>query len=581
MQSLLGSRGWCALLAALLLTAGAACDDEVSLGGDGGPDGSTDTDTDADTDADADAGPDAAACVVDPERIYDDIAFLAGEDLAGRQSGTEGNELALQMAEDVVEELGLEPVGDDSSYRTAFGYQRFGLVEVPTVAVDGDALTYGYEATDDYVVFTGSGSANVTAEMVYVGYGITVPPYSTTEYPDCPLPSTGYNDYEGIDATGKIALVVRHGPGDDATVPDTCPNDDLCVAEPCLWNFGYKAANADAHGAAAMIVVNHYAEVSEHVGGTLGEEGAIADFASVFVDRDIIEASVPNLETWTDGIDAASAPDPHATGVNATIDVTTATVDVTTANVIGVIQGTDPDIGDEVVVVGGHVDHLGVDGTDVFYGADDNASGAAVAMELARLASECASPARTVVFALWNGEEDGLLGSVHYVENPLFPLGSTIAAFSTDMVGAGDDTNLVLYGASEPDADSADPADAFHFPWLSAVMAGSAAEMGFEWGVTPGLPTGSSDHYPFAQVGIPAVCAMSGALETHPYYHTPNDTIDTIGLSNLEMSASLMWAGLRPLVEGTEEEYLTSGKAMLQDVVPARIDRNSRLFRGR
>jgi Zn-dependent M28 family amino/carboxypeptidase len=206
----------------------------------------------------------------------------------------------------------------------------------------------------------------------------------------------------------------------------------------------------------------------------------------------------------------------------------------------------------------------------LYAGADDNASGAAVVLELARLISECANPARTIVFALWNGEEDGLRGSVYYFFHSIYPIDSTVAAYSVDMVGAGEDTNLVLYGAVD-DANA----------WLGQVMAGSAADMGFEWDVTPGEVMYASDHAPFAMWGIPAVCAMSGALETHPYYHTPADTVANSGASYVGMSASMMYAGLKPLVEGTEEVYLTSGKAMLRDATPARIDSRDPFHRDR
>jgi len=563
------------LLTAILFATG-ACDDEASAIGDGGTDAGTDTDTDSDTDVDTDTDTDTDSdsdtdpdggeleCEVDPDRIFEDLEYFASEDLGGREAGTEGNDLAMQAAEALFEELGLEPVGDDGTYRQAFSYTKPDYLDAPSIVVDGESL----DGCGDYAVFDGSGSGDVTEEIVYVGYGITVPPYDTGDYPGCSLPSTGYDDYAGIDVTGKVALVVRHGPDDDMDIPDECPDGDLCTVPGCLLDFGAKAANAELHGAAAMILVNHYGASAEHEGGTFGEV-YIEDFPAVWVDRDIIEAAVPDLETWTDGIDGALEPDPHATGVEATVSASMGIRTVATANVIGAIQGTDPEIGDEVVIVGGHVDHMGND-VCLQPGADDNASGATLTMELARLISKCANPARTIVFALWNGEEDGLLGSIHYVENPIYSIDSTVAMYSIDMVGAGQDTNLVLYGAVD-DANA----------WLAQVMEGSAAEMGYTWAVTPGEVSEWSDHYPFAYAGVPAVCAMSGLLETHDYYHTPADTSDSIGLSHLEMSASMMYAGLKPLVEGTEEIYLTSGKAMLEGVAPAPVDPDNRLVRDR
>ncbi|MCK9462056.1 MAG: M28 family peptidase [Proteobacteria bacterium] len=574
MRFLFGTRGWLAALAAILLAAG-ACDDQVSVSGDGGPDGSTDTDSDTDvdtdSDADGDAGPDAAACFVDPERIFEDVAYFAGEDLEGRYPGSEGNEAAMQRAEELFEELGLEPVGDDDTYRQAFDFDAWGIQETPAVSLDGEAL----EAGTEYAVFNYSGTAEITAEVVYVGYGMTVPAYDPVDYPDCPLPATGYDDYEGLDVTDGIVLVVRHGPGDDDTVPDTCPDNGLCGTDACLWNFTYKAANAALHGAAAMIVVQNYDNPAEILAGASVSGGYVADLASVWMDRDVVEAAIPDLQTWTDGIDAIPhSPDRHATGVNATIDVAAAVTTVLTGNVLGAIIGTDPEIGGEVVIVGGHIDHLGVDGTtgEIYPGADDNASGSAVTMELARLLSECATPARTIVFALWNGEEEGLLGSAEYAQFPAFQISSTYAAYSVDMVGVGDGSGVALYGTTESQNS-----------WLLDVMQGSATEMGYDWDAEAAVPIDTlgygSDNLPFDYLGVPN--AMATTLGEHTTYHTPADTAATITLDDLEASAAMMYAGLLPLVEGTEEAYLPDGKGRTLSHDPAVMDYRTRLVTDR
>jgi hypothetical protein len=545
-------------LAAALLAAG-ACDGGGAADADAGPDGSTDTDTDVDTDADSDSDSDADAgtdgggfvCEVDPERVFDDVAFLSSEEMAGRYPASEGNDAALAMAEAAFDELGLEPAGDDDTFRQLFDFQAWSLLEAPSVAIGGGDLV----PCTEFDVLSSSGSAALTAEIVYVGYGMTVPPYDPADYPDCPLPPTGYDDYEGVDVNGKIALVVRHGPDDDATVPATCPDNGLCGGVECLWNFAYKTANAELHGADAIILVQHYGAGPEPMHAAAGDY--VDDFAAVWADRDAVEAAIPDLQAWTDGIDAALAPDPHATGVDAAIGVAAVASTEPVANLLGAIPGTDPELGDEVVVVGAHIDHLGAD-VCAYLGADDNASGSAVILELARLISECASPARTIVFALWNGEEEGLLGSIHYVGHPIYPLAATVAAFSVDMVGDGNGTGLALYGTTLT-------ANA----WLQDVMAGSAAEMGLDFDVAAMPQSGASDHAPFAAVGVPAV--MATTLGSHPYYHTPADTIDTIDLENLEASAALMYAGIKPLVEGTEELYLTSGKALREELPSVQI----------
>jgi hypothetical protein len=541
-----------AVLSVLCLSA-SGCADDPAGSGDAGAD--ADADTDTDSDADSDAGPDgggAEECAVDAERALEDLAYFASDELAGRAAGSEGNELALERAAALFEELGLAPLGDDGTYRQAFDVNVWSLDGEPTASLGGTALAYG----TDFSVFDGSGSASLSAELVFAGYGMTVPAFDEAEYPDCPLPSAGYDDYAGIDATGKIAIVVRHGPGDDMTIPDSCPDNDLCEGEACLMNFSYKAENAIGHGAAGMILVQNLANPAGISGlqGMSISPAEATDFAVLAVDRDAVKAAVPDLETWIGDIDDSLTPQSAATGVIASLAVATTTAQVPTGNILGALEGTDPDLADEIVVVGGHIDHLGVSGEtgEIYHGADDNASGAAVTMELARALSSCGAPARTVVFALWNGEEKGLLGSIYYVVHPAYPMTSTIAAFSVDMVGAGNGTGVSLYGAT--DANNA---------WLMDVMEGSAADMGIDGTVQPMVPIETlgygSDNVPFGYLGVPNVLVET--LGDHLYYHTPADTLDTIDIDDVDMAAKLVFAALEPLAAGTEDAYLAKGSA--------------------
>jgi hypothetical protein len=380
---------------------------------------------------------------------------------------------------------------------------------------------------------------------------MTIPPFSTTDYPSCPLASTGYDDFEGIDATGKIVLVIRHGPDDDEGIHDNCPANEACNTTPCLWNFGYKAGNAALHGAVGMLLVNNYQQDGEfQTGVTIGPEYFDEDFPSIFVTRSLVEAAVPDLESWSTTIDATNSPNSQDTGVTATIDVSTGMVEVETANLLGTVAGADPDIGDEVVVVGAHLDYAGVDPNtgDIFTGCDDNASGTAVMMELARaMAAHESPPARTVLFAAWNGGEPAQSGSCHYADNPILALEDTIAAFSVDMVGSGDGTGVGLFGASLPEN-----------AWLAEVMAGSAAEMGLVWQAQIGEPYDLSDHICFTENDVPGV--LVSTLGAHGNVHTPQDTIEFILPGDLEAAVWMMWAGLLPLAMGDEGDYTSKGE---------------------
>jgi hypothetical protein len=504
---------------------------------------------------------------IDPQRIYDDVAYLASPELEGRRPGDAGNLAALTHVETLFSELGLTPAGDNETFRQPFIFDRWELQGAPALTVATTQLAAG----TDFLVFDYSGSATVTAEVVFVGYGITVPPFVQSEHPQCPLDPGGYDDYAGVDVTDKIALVMRHGPNDNEAIYDHCPGDPvICSAPPCVWTFGYKASNADLHGASAMLLVQDYQHpANELPAGTLGEPSYDPAFAALLVVRSAIEAEVTDLQTWATAIDTNVVPNSQATGVDATIAVTSAIEPIETENLIGIIAGTDPDHADEVIVVGAHIDHLGpVSGSsDVRLGADDNASGSAVMMELARaLAHGTIEPARTVVFASWNAEELGLLGSFYFVQNATYPLSQTMMSFSVDMVGAGSGSGVNVYGGGPSD-----------YGWLTTTMLGSAAAHGLDYSIVARAPSGASDHAAFEAAGVPGV--MIDTAGEHAYYHTPEDTIDNIQIENLEAAARIMWATLETLVTATEDTYIESSQVAPPPMASPSLDhRRTRIY---
>jgi hypothetical protein len=478
----------------------------------------------------------------DIQRIYDDTAWLAHADRTGRQPGTQGNIDSVEYVRALFEELGLKGAGDDGTYFQSFSFDQWVIKGTPEAGIDDEELP----ASTGFQVMQYSGSGDVSAEVIFAGHGITVPPFKKSEYPDCPLPETGYDDFAGIDVTGKIALVIRRGPGNLESVHNSCPANDACTATPCLWNFGYKSKNAAIHGAVGVIVVNHYQEAGAIPAGmTLGADYFVEDLPVIFADRDMIETAIPDIKSWSESIDADLAPHSVSTGVNALIKVDAGTESVSADNVVGVLPGSAPELAEEVIVIGAHVDHLGTDPVSggIYYGADDNASGTAVMMELARaFVLGGHKTARTVVFAAWNAEELGLIGSCKHVEIPAFPISKTVAAWSIDMVGAGDGSGLAVYGATLSSNS-----------WLFDVMTGYAdeQELGFE--VSRTQPLDASDHVCFYYAGVPAV--LLSTLGTHAYYHTIQDSIETINKNDLEAAVWLSWSGIFPIAMGIEDNY--------------------------
>jgi hypothetical protein len=527
-----------AVVLALLLAAG--CGDNAPKADDDG--GVAPQDDAAGVDAEVDTLPPFA---IDPARVYADVVWLAAPEREGRKAGTAGNRAALDYVEALFTELGLQPGGVGGTYRQSFGFEAWGLTGPPELTLAGVTGTY----EDDYIVMDLSGSGSATAELAFVGHALTVPAYTQSAHPSCPLPTTGYDDFAGLDVTGKIVVALRHGPADNTAVYGFCPANAACVGTQCLWDFGYKAANARLHGAAAVILVQDYMhDDGVPLGATVGQQYYDADLPVVWATRAAVEAALPALPTWAGEI-TLSASSSHLTGVTATLSTSTANESLQSENLLGYVPGSDAAIGHEVVIVGGHVDHLGKDAADgtIYPGADDDASGTAVMMELARAAVRGADPpARTLLFAAWNAEEEGLLGSCAYVDQPpLFPLADTKAMFSLDMVGSGDGSGILLYGG----AQASDV-------WLSSVIAGATADAGLAYTVTNTDPIDASDHWCFSQAGVSALMVLTGPdLAHHAWYHTPEDTADKVTPADLEAVARTMWAGLQVLGRGGEGSY--------------------------
>jgi hypothetical protein len=472
---------------------------------------------------------------INGQRTWQFTRYLSSDKLEGRLAGTEGEYRAAEYISKKFREWGLEPAGDDGTYLQNFTFPTWYATAPVNLALEGGPT---YEYGSDYLIFTYSGSIDATAEVVFVGYGLSVPAYNPADYPGCPAPVTGYDDYAGVDVTDKIVLVLRHGPQHDDNWYNYCPNTvSPGYTVGGLWWFGYKAYNAYLHGAKGMILVSEYnhGHPPEPTGATLYDFHYTPDMGSVFADRAIGETLVPDLEARQTSIDNTLTPNSGPTGqvmnmvVNAVFDP-----DAPSQNVLGVIPSTDPEISNEVVIVSSHYDHEGVAPTgEVYPGADDNASGTAVMMEIAKqMASGNFAPKRTILFAAWGAQEAGMVGSYYYVEDdPKYPLVDTVAVLQMDMVGVGDRSGLNVFGGTV-------------FTDLFSQIAANADEVLVE--AQPFDPGGGSDHVPFINAGVPAV--MFQTRGPHIYYHTPADSIDTIDRYELEHTGRVVGATAYELI---------------------------------
>jgi aminopeptidase YwaD len=506
------------------------CSLALACGGDG--------DDSAPRDCDAFAN---ASCI-DADRIVDDVATLASPALTGRRAGTPGNDAAVDLVARRFEALGLRPVAGASSLRDPFPLNVWTASRAPTLRLGTASYTVGDGEGLDVVEFSGSGTV-AASDVVFAGHGIAIRPYDPVEYPACPIdPLTGYDDFAGIDVVGKVVVVLRGFPGDDPAWRGECP----------LVSSTTKARAAQQRGAAAIVFAPRFGAswsgaTADHF--RLSSTGVVT-IPAVQITRAALETAIPDAAAWQAAIDASRAPSSHAVpGLTSEVDVQAAVEVRQPANVLAVVPGTDPALGDEVVVIGAHLDHMGqVPFRDRWYpGADDNASGTAVLLEVARaVARSPTRPKRTLLFAAWNAEELGLIGSLRYVDAPAYPLADTVAAFSIDMVGDGA-PGLLVYGGTD-------------FPIIPATMQAGADALGLPdtWPIDAIGPNYGSDHAPFAEKGIPAVLFLTPQLEQHEAYHTPADTAAVVSRETLDAAAQLVWAAVRQYALAEEEPTATA-----------------------
>lgn len=466
-------------------------------------------------------------------RLKADVAFLADDAQEGRAPGTKGIEASADYIAEAFQKAGLKPASEADGYFQPFtikGEPR--LSEAPSLAVrgpEGKALEARPKVDFSPLAVGGSGSLE-GVPIVFAGYGITAKEANS---------ALDFDDYDGIDARGKVVLILRHAPRQDKEGSPFHGNKAMEYG-----SFRHKATNAFQRGAKAVLMVNDLA-------GLKGGKDELLSFAAAgsggsgipflmlsrdFAERLVAAAGLPGLEELEAGFSEGELKPKPRPFEGWTVDgsVKIGRESIATKNVVGVLEGSGPHA-DETVVVGAHYDHLGHGGltsgslapasNDIHNGADDNASGTALVMELARrLGRRGDPPPRRVVFLAFSGEERGLLGSAHYVARPIFPLKQTVMMLNFDMVGRLDEANdLSVYGTNSTtglDAlvDALGKAEGF-----SIKKAKGAFGLGDRFSM-------ASDHASFFMKGIPYLFFFTGV---HRDYHRPSDDTDLINVAGM------------------------------------------------
>lgn len=353
-----------------------------------------------------------------------------------------------------------------------------------------------------YSEYNGHGGLTLKSDVVFVGYGIHDP-------------ADGYDDYSGLDVHGKIVLWIPGAPK-NAHLHRSFTSTEKLIA-------------AYEHGAVACLLCKSKA-VKDYWGTNIGLSGAIADFPYISVDR----TTASNILGRPGDFDLSKLKG-GAHGSKVRLHITQIyDPNRLTYNVLATLPGTDPVLSHQIVMVGAHYDHLGADRVGIYRGADDNASGTSVVLEVANAIRESGlSPKRTIVFACWTAEEAGLIGSNYFANHPPFPLSSIVSNFELDMVGEGRSDLFMTTGARD-------------FPKHYAYLASSAADLGIT--LNADTVRGASDHLSFSRKHVPTSLLYSGG--EHPYYHTIRDVPSAISPKVLESAARLttlaVWRAANP-----------------------------------
>ncbi|QEG21129.1 M20/M25/M40 family metallo-hydrolase [Mariniblastus fucicola] len=457
-------------------------------------------------------------------RVTYDIEYLASDELGGRKPGTPEMKLSEDHIIKAYREAGLVDPTDTGKYFQTFevGSKKFvaeGSASLTLTGPNGEEITL--EPSEQYSLLLGRNDFDVNAGLAFVGYGVSAES------------ELNFDEYADMDVKGKVVVMIRREP-QQKLAESVFDGQELSD-----WAYiATKARAARKAGAKAILLVNDGVTVEEE-GDTLipsdrfgQDNGSVpfmhikrADFDEMLTQTPILTASGKKLNTIAEveaQLDKELEPlSQTMKGWKVATKGKFKTGGIETSNIIGVIEGEGPNA-HETIVVGAHYDHLG-DGAYgsrargnqrglIHNGADDNATGTAAVMELARrFAARDKKPGRRIVFICFTAEEMGLLGARHYVENPTFPLEDTVAMINFDMIGWLRDDELTLYGWNT----SAQFDKLFEAANTDFNLTLKKPEAGF----------GGSDHLPFNDKKIPNTFIHTGLTDT---YHTPDDDFATI-----------------------------------------------------
>ena len=520
---------------------------------------------------------------VDGNIIKSYIEYMSAPEKEGRKSLTPGYEKTAEWAAGKFKEWGLQPAGDNGTFlqnvpitgpRSTFAW----TTGVPELSLEGRVF---YLKDNDFSIDTASTPGiQASAEIVFVGYGISAP-------------SKGLDEYAHLEVKDKILLAFKGSPKDSPAARRMFGPAAAGPKEIEAWTEesrdAAKIKTAYEKGAAAILLFSPDKLAIPNPFGpptaptpTMpafgGERSTVegSPYTRPFLVISDVNERIFRQVMWRDPQESARGflgrmdqirrdirdkkICSQATGVTAKIQGYATTVfygekfkNNISHNVIGKVEGTDPKLKTQFIVIGGHLDHLGMTNNVVFNGADDDASGASLTMEMARLIAANAAvikPKRTILFALWCGEEMGLLGSNYFVKTPSdgVKIENVVANFNVDMVGLGE--RIGVPGA-------------LNFPAIyDVIMKNQEVDIAKLVDASTAGP-GGSDYAAFIEQGIEALAFMTSGGVGHPDYHDAGDKIGKIDAEILRKTGQFVLQGVINVANETATDLIIADRLHL------------------
>ena len=474
-------------------------------------------------------------------RVGEDIRYLASDELEGRGPDTPGLQKAADYIIDRFKSLGIRGGAEDGAYLRPFKIAIDTKVipdQTHLVLRGPDGIELKLEAGKDFQPLATGGSGKLSGELVFAGYGISAPDLK-------------YDDYAEQDLAGKIVVIIRRErqQDDEKSVFNGKQNSPHAYIRS-------KVQAAKKQKAAAILMVNDPFTTAQEKKDTLTAPGGFGTnsmgipfghISQELADRLLAAAPVKSgddklttLAAVSDKIDSSLAPlTQPLTGWSADLQFQFESVKAEVSNVFGVIEGEGP-LANETIVIGAHYDHLGYGPFGsrrpaeraIHNGADDNATGTAAVMELARrFAMRDKKPARRMLFIGFTAEERGIIGSNRYLSQPVYPLEDTVAMINFDMIGQLGEKGLQVSGSNSGK----------EFAELVKKV-----NQGNDLKVNLSNSLGGSDHAGFYRKGIPVLSFFTGLTDL---YHTPDDDYETINVPGAVKTIDLAERILAELAE--------------------------------